>query len=250
MFDGSFRENVDKVTGPIGVSLHRLGVSPDVITVVGVAMAGACAVAIATGNFFTAAVLLALTGLPDALDGAVAKASGRSGPRGAFFDSVSDRLSDGLLFGGAAWYFAGSPDPQFAGSDTPRMALLPFFLYLAASLVSYQRAKAESLGFDAKGGLMERAERFIVLGFGLVFSPLFTVVLWFMLALTVITVVTRFIKVWKQASKVSPVPPSRRSRPASSARSERLRARRSTHSDGASDFRTRALERMAEFRQR
>ncbi len=243
LFDGNFRERVDKVTTPIGQKMYRVGISPDVITVVGVSMAGACGVAIATGNFFTAAVLLALTGLPDALDGAVAKASGRSGPRGAFFDSVSDRLSDGLLFGGAAWYFAGT--------ETPRMAMLPFALFLAASLISYQRAKAESLGFDAKGGIMERAERFIALGFGLLISPLFTAVLWVMLALSTVTVLTRFVKVWRQASAVSPVPPKRRPRPDRSERSERLRARRAARTDSTGgDLRTRARERMAEFRER
>ncbi len=198
MFDGNFRASVDKVTEPMGRGLHAVGLSPDAITGVGVIMAGACAVAIGTGNFFTAAVLLALTGLPDALDGAVAKAAGTSGSRGAYLDSVSDRLSDGLLFAGAGWYLAGT--------DEPRMAMLPFALYIAASLVSYQRAKAESLGFDAKGGLMERAERFIALGFGLVVSSLFVPVLWVMLALTAVTAVTRFIKVWKQATAVRVVP--------------------------------------------
>lgn len=240
MFDGNFREGVDKVTAPIGQALHRVGVSADVITVVGVTMAGLCGVAIAAGNFFTAAVLLALTGLPDALDGAVAKASGSTGPRGAYFDSVSDRLSDGLLFLGAGWYFAGT--------DTPRLALLPFALYLAASLVSYQRAKAESLGFDAKGGLMERAERFIVLGFGLVFSPLFEAVLWVMLALTVITVGTRFVKVWKQASEVTPKAASHR--PARSPRADRVRARRENRTNSVDDLRSMARERMSGFRQR
>jgi CDP-diacylglycerol---glycerol-3-phosphate 3-phosphatidyltransferase len=137
MFDGNLRKGFDKSVAPLGVGLQKAGVSPDVITGVGVAMAAACGAAIGTGNFFTAAVLLLLTGLPDALDGAVAKAAGTSGPRGAYFDSVSDRLSDGLLFAGASWYLAGT--------DNPRMAMLPFALYLAASLVSYQRAKAESL---------------------------------------------------------------------------------------------------------
>ncbi|MFT7597305.1 MAG: CDP-diacylglycerol--glycerol-3-phosphate 3-phosphatidyltransferase [Acidimicrobiales bacterium] len=201
MFDGNLRKGFDKSVAPLGVGLQKAGVSPDVITGVGVAMAAACGAAIGTGNFFTAAVLLLLTGLPDALDGAVAKAAGTSGPRGAYFDSVSDRLSDGLLFAGASWYLAGT--------DNPRMAMLPFALYLAASLVSYQRAKAESLGFDAKGGLMERAERFIALGFGLVFSSLLVPVLWVMLALTSFTAITRFIKVWKQASAVQPAPPVR-----------------------------------------
>lgn len=201
MFDGSFRTNFEKAVSPVGAALSRIGVSPDFITGIGVAMAAGCAVAIGTGNFRVAFLLLVLTGLPDALDGAVAKASGTSGPRGAFFDSVSDRLSDGLLFAGAGWYLAGG-----GGGADPRMALLPFGLYIAASLVSYERAKAESLGFDARGGLMERAERFIVLGFGLLFNEFFVAVLWLMFALTSATAVFRFVKVWRQASGGRPLP--------------------------------------------
>ena len=230
MFDGSFRSTVDRATTPIGRGLHRVGVSPDVITGVGVVMAGACGVAIGRGEFLLAAVLLALTGLPDALDGAVAKAAGSSGPRGAYLDSVSDRLSDGLLFAGAAWYLAGT--------DTPRMAMLPFGLFIAASLVSYQRAKAESLGFEAKGGLMERAERFIALGFGLVFSAIFVEVLWVMFALTVITAVTRFLKVWRQATAARVVPaPAVSSTPSAARRARRRQGRART------DWRERAPRR-------
>lgn len=197
MFDGSFRTGFEKIVAPVGAGLVRIGVSPDLITAVGVSMAAACAVAIGNEKFFLAAVLLLATGLPDALDGAVAKASGTTSQRGAYLDSVSDRLSDGLLFAGCGWYLASS--------DTPRLALLPFGLYIAASLVSYQRAKAESLGYEAKGGLMERAERFIVLGFGLLFSSLLIPVLWVMFALTVATAIFRFIKVWRQASVTHPV---------------------------------------------
>lgn len=192
MFDGNFRTAFEKGMAPIGKSLQQAGVSPDLITGFGVLMAAACGTAIGLGRFPLAVLLLAMTGLPDALDGAVAKAAGKAGPRGAFLDSVSDRLSDGLLFAGAGWYLAGT--------DNPRMAMLPFALYIAASLVSYQRAKAEGLGFNAKGGLMERAERFIALGFGLLFSSLFVATLWVMLALTVATAIFRFVKVWRQAS--------------------------------------------------
>lgn len=192
MFDGNFRTAFEKGMAPIGRSLQQAGVSPDLITGFGVLMAAACGVAIGLEQYPLAVLLLAMTGLPDALDGAVAKAAGKAGPRGAYLDSVSDRLSDGLLFAGAGW--------NLAGSANPRMALLPFGLYIAASLVSYQRAKAESLGFEAKGGLMERAERFIALGFGLLFSSLFVATLWVMFALTVATAVFRFIKVWRQAS--------------------------------------------------
>lgn len=198
MFDGSFRSGFEKSVAPIGKGLQKAGVSPDLITGVGVVMAGACGIAIGLGSFPLAVLLLALTGLPDALDGAVAKAAGTASSRGAYLDSVSDRLSDGLLFLGAAWYLGGT--------DNPRMALLPFGIYLAASLVSYQRAKAESFGWDAKGGLMERAERFLALGFGLLFSSLFVPVLWVMLALTALTAVTRFLKVWAQATAERSVP--------------------------------------------
>ncbi len=192
MFDGNFRTAFERGMAPIGKSLQQAGVSPDVITGFGVLMAAGCGVAIGLGQFPLAVLLLLLTGLPDAIDGAVAKAAGKAGPRGAFLDSVSDRVSDGLLFAGAGWYLAGT--------DSPRMALLPFGLFIAASIVSYQRAKAESLGFEAKGGLMERAERFIALGFGLLFSGLFVATLWVMFALTVATAVFRFVKVWRQAS--------------------------------------------------
>ncbi len=221
MFDGNFRTTVDKATTPIGRGLHRAGVSPDAITGVGVLMAGACGVAIGLGQFPLAVLLLALTGLPDALDGAVAKAAGSSGPRGAYLDSVSDRLSDGLLFAGAAWYLAGT--------DNPRMAMLPFGLFIAASLVSYQRAKAESLGFDAKGGLMERAERFLALGFGLLFSAIFVEVLWVMFALTIFTAITRFLKVWRQATAARGLPvTSRLGSPAAARRARRRQGRART----------------------
>jgi CDP-diacylglycerol--glycerol-3-phosphate 3-phosphatidyltransferase len=238
MFDGSFRTAFDTVVAPVGRGLQRLGVSPDAITAVGILMAAACGVAIGNGWFFWAAVLLALTGLPDALDGAVAKAGGRAGPRGAYLDSVSDRMSDGLLFAGAGWYLSGT--------DSPRMAMLPFALFIVASLVSYQRAKAESLGFVAKGGLMERAERFIALGVGLLLASLFgaavlVATLWIMLALTTATAVFRFYRVWGQASGTIPIaePPQR----LRSGRSRR-RNRRSV-----ADFRARAQAR-AEARRR
>lgn len=229
MFDGNFRKTFETGMAPIGKSIHQAGISPDLITGLGVAMAAACGVAIGFGQFPLAVLLLLLTGLPDALDGAVAKAAGKAGPRGAYLDSVSDRLSDALLFAGAAWYLAGT--------DNPRMALLPFGVYIAASLVSYQRAKAESLGYEAKGGIMERAERFLALGFGLLFSPLFVATLWMMFVLTAFTALTRFNKVWRQASGLTP------------RRVPTRRSRRRRHARPVSDLRQRAQAR-AEARRR
>ena len=197
MFDGHWRTPVDRGLAPIGASLRRAGVSADTITVAGILMASAAAFAIGSGHLRLGLLLLILTGIPDALDGAVAKASGTSSARGAFFDSVSDRLTDALLFGGVAWYLAST--------EPGRIMMLPVALGSAAMLVSYQRAKAESLGFVAKGGLMERAERFIALGFGLLFSNLLIPVLWVMFALTTFTAIQRFVKVWRQASGKQPI---------------------------------------------
>ncbi len=212
MFDGNWRTAVDRGLTPIGVSLRRTGVSADAVTITGIVMATGASVAIAAGYLRVGFLLLILTGIPDALDGAVAKASGTSSQRGAFFDSVSDRLTDTLLFGGIAWYLADT--------EPGHIMMLPVGVMSLAMLVSYQRAKAESLGYDAKGGIMERAERFIVLGFGLLFNEFLLWTLWVMLALTAVTAVQRFIKVWRQASERRPVRPRprRRSRRARSAR--------------------------------
>jgi CDP-diacylglycerol--glycerol-3-phosphate 3-phosphatidyltransferase len=228
MFDGRWRDTVDRGTGPVGRRLQHWGVTADMLTATGLISASATAVAVATGHFAVAIVLLILTGLHDLLDGPVAKASGTSSVRGAFFDSVTDRVADALILGGVAWYLAGT--------HTGHLVLLPFAVLGATSLVSYQRAKAESLGISAKGGLMERAERMILLGIGFL-SPSFLVpVLWVMLALTMVTAVGRFIKVWHLAEAPVPlVAPRRHRRPRtalrtggrkSSASPSRWRARR------------------------
>lgn len=196
MFDGNWRAAVDRGLTPIGVSLHRTGVSADAVTMTGIAMATAACVTIGTGYLRVGFLFLLLTGIPDALDGAVAKASGISSQRGAFFDSVADRLTDILLFGGVAWYLAAH--------EEERIMMLPVAVMCTAMMVSYQRAKAESLGYEAKGGIMERAERFIMLGFGLLFKEILIATLWVMLALTAITAVQRFAKVWRQASESHP----------------------------------------------
>jgi CDP-diacylglycerol--glycerol-3-phosphate 3-phosphatidyltransferase len=147
---------------------------------------------IGLGHFWVGVVLLTVGGLMDTLDGVVAKAAGTSSKKGAFFDSVADRVADALIFGGVAWYLA-------SGSD-PRLAVLPFAILAVSAVISYERAKAESLGYDAKGGLMERAERLILLGVALIIHVIFVPLLGLLLALSAITALQRFVKVWRQAS--------------------------------------------------
>jgi CDP-diacylglycerol--glycerol-3-phosphate 3-phosphatidyltransferase len=192
MFDGRWRARVDQGTTPLGAGLSRIGVTADQLTLTGLVMAAGAAVAIGSGYLWVGVILLIASALPDLLDGPVAKASGTAAPRGAFFDSVADRVTDTLLLGGVAWYLASA--------HGGKAALLPFAVLGAAFLVSYERAKAESLGFNAKGGIMERAERIVLLGIGLLFSALLVPVLWVMLVLTLATAVQRFFMVWRQAS--------------------------------------------------
>ena len=223
MFDGNLRTQVDKGVQPIGAALVNMGVTADVMTIVGIGMSAAAAVVIGSGNLGWGLVLMIFTGLPDLLDGAIAKAAGTSSTRGAYFDSVSDRLADIMLFSGVAWHLSVSRDGQ--------IHMLPVAIMGIAIMISYQRAKAESLGFDAKGGLMERAERFIALGVGLALGAfnenLLLVVLWMMLALTGITAIQRFFKVWKQASVGRPPAP-----PGPITRRRAREARRTTREAG------------------
>jgi CDP-diacylglycerol--glycerol-3-phosphate 3-phosphatidyltransferase len=200
VFDGKFRAPVDKAVKPLGVLLRRTKLTPDHLTVVGLVVGVGAAFAIGAGYLLLGLVLVILAALPDLLDGALAKATDAASQRGAFFDSTVDRITDAVLFGGVAWYLASE--------ESAHTALLPFAVMAMSSLISYQRAKAESLGLDAKGGLMERAERVVLLCVGLLIEPLLVPVLWVMLVLTAITAGQRFVKVWRQA-QVAPVTAAR-----------------------------------------
>ena len=200
MFDGTFRKPVDAAVRPIGAALRKTKLTPDHLTVVGLVIGICSAIAVGSGRLRLGLLLVILAALPDLLDGALAKASNSSSQRGAFFDSTVDRVTDAFLLGGIAYYFAETEDP--------RLAVLPFAVSAVSSVISYQRAKAESLGLDAKGGLMERAERIVVICVGLLIEPwldgALVWIMWGMLLLSTITAVQRFIKVWKQAN-VAPV---------------------------------------------
>jgi CDP-diacylglycerol--glycerol-3-phosphate 3-phosphatidyltransferase len=192
MFDGRWRQAVDRSTGPVGKWLVRMGVTADLLTWSGLVFSVATAVAVGSGHLLLGIPLLALTGFHDLLDGPVAKAAGTASVRGAFFDSVADRVADAVLMGGVAWYLVSVHEGE--------LALLPLAVLGVTSIVSYERAKAEALGLSAaKGGLMERAERMILLGAGFLASWLLVPVLWILLGLVTATAVGRFVRVWRAA---------------------------------------------------
>jgi len=192
VFDKKCRPGVERGLRPVGSDLGKVGITANQLTAAGIVISILAGLAVAQGWLVWGVVLLTLSGATDVLDGAVAKASGTSSPRGAFFDSVSDRISDTFVLGGVAWYLASV--------DGGHAALLPFAVAGASSLISYERARAESLGFSARGGLMERAERMVLIGVGLAFSAVLVPVLWIMLALTLFTAAQRFVMVWRQGS--------------------------------------------------
>ena len=211
MLDRRWRKGVEQGLGPIGDRLRRLGVTADALTVFGLACSVVTALLIASGHFVWAVVALAVAGVSDLLDGAIARCSGQASPRGAFFDSVTDRVSDALLFGGVAWYLAGR---------SPYLPILAFAVAACSMMISYERARAEALGLDARGGLMERAERFVLLGIALAF-PILVPMLWVMLALTGFTAIQRFVRVYRLAGRPTRPAPAhpRMERPATPLRS-------------------------------
>ncbi|MBK5287914.1 MAG: CDP-alcohol phosphatidyltransferase family protein [Acidimicrobiia bacterium] len=208
MLDGRLRATVTRGLNPIGRGLLNLGVGPDVLTLTGLALSIATALFVASGHLVWGVIGLTLSGLVDLLDGSVARTSGRVSSRGAFFDSVIDRASDAVVFGGVAWYL---------GRDSGRLPVLALTAVALAMLISYERAKAEGFGYNARGGLMERAERMVMLGIGLAFDVLVPV-LWIMVALMAVTAVHRFLMVWKQATADLPARP-----PAATGRHRRAR---------------------------
>ena len=191
MLDRRWRKSVEQGLGPLGDRLRRLGISADALTVFGLLCSVVTAVLIASGHLVWAVVGIIVSGVSDLLDGAIARGSGQASPRGAFFDSVTDRASDALLFGGVAWYLA---------DQSPYLPILAFAVAACSMMISYERARAESLGLEARGGLMERAERFVFLAVGCAFNILVPI-LWIMLVLTAFTAVQRFVRVYRQAGR-------------------------------------------------
>jgi CDP-diacylglycerol--glycerol-3-phosphate 3-phosphatidyltransferase len=190
MLDRRWRANVERSLEPVGRGLHVIGVSADGLTMIGLVIAVGTGVLIANGNLLLAVFGVLLSGVPDILDGSVARHSGTAGGRGAFFDSVCDRIADAAFLLGVAWHLT---------AESAELPVLAMAVLALTMLITYERARAESLGYSASGGLMERAERMVLLGAGLAFDVLVPM-LWVMLALTAFTAVHRFVMVWRQAS--------------------------------------------------
>ena len=147
---------------PVGAFFNRIGLMPNTMTILGFVGNMVGAYFIFLGNFPWGGILILLMGPVDALDGTMARLRGEDGAFGAFVDSVTDRYSELVIMGALLLHYS------LAG-DTVGVVLS----YLAAAgsvLVSYTRARAQSLGIDTKIGILTRVERYLVIAPSLIFS--------------------------------------------------------------------------------
>ena len=176
------------------------GISPDAVTLVGTlgVMAGAL-IFFPTGHLLIGVLFITAFVFSDLVDGQMARLSDRSSSFGAFWDSTLDRLGDGAIFGGLVLYFAGPGESYL-------YLCLSLYCVVMGSVTSYARARAESLGMDAKGGLAERADRLVLIlvatGLGAILgtSLLMYAALWILAVASTYTVVFRVRKVHRQAT--------------------------------------------------
>jgi len=201
VLDANLRGTWDKVMRPVGVGLGRLGLTPNSVTLLGVAVQGVVSWLILDGRLLAAGLVAILAALSDGIDGAVAKARGMTSRFGAVLDSTTDRLTDALYFLPIAWLYA--VDPDIAERDEPWVGAVALVALVFSFLISYVRARAEAMGFDAKVGIAERAERLILLVAGLILDQL-PIALVVLTALTVVTFFQRIVHVYRQSAHETP----------------------------------------------
>jgi CDP-diacylglycerol--glycerol-3-phosphate 3-phosphatidyltransferase len=176
-----------RVIEPAISLLARNNVSPNTITTVGTLLTVAAAVVYGTGHIMTAGWIMSATAFFDVVDGEVARRTGRSTVFGAFYDSSLDRVADGALMAGLTVFYATNPIHH-----NLYMMVVCLCGIIGTFLVSYTRARAESLGIDAKVGVMQRPERIVLLSapqalFGLFWNG------WVLIGIIVLLTVTAWI---------------------------------------------------------
>lgn len=169
---------------PIAAVLIKLGISANALTTIGTLSTVIGGVAFAFGYMHAGGFIIGLTAIADALDGIVARRTGQVTVFGAFYDSTLDRVADGALLAGIAFFYAANP----VHHSLPMLAVSLVGI-IGTYLVSYARARAEALGINAKVGVMQRAERVILLCvpqafFGLAFNG------WLLAAVVIVLTVT------------------------------------------------------------
>ncbi len=189
-FSETMRLRFRGVLEPIAGFLNRLGLMPNTMTIIGLIGNSFAAVLLARGEMTWGGMLILLFGPIDALDGTMARLRGMDGHFGAFVDSVTDRYSELVAFGGLLYFYLQTGDPL--------ACMLVFAAAAGSVLVSYVRARGESLGWMTKIGVLTRLERYMVLAPTLIFNyPL--IGLWIIALLGNFTALQRILDIRRQA---------------------------------------------------
>ncbi|NPA90586.1 MAG: CDP-alcohol phosphatidyltransferase family protein [Chloroflexi bacterium] len=191
MFSDIARKWSRQLLRPIARFFWRLGVTPNALTIGGFLLVAGVSVVLARGYFRIGGILLLLTVWLDAVDGALARETGQVTRLGSFLDSTLDRYAEGLLYFGLLVYYTQH--------RAEYMIYLIYLTILGSLLVSYTRAKAESIGVQVTEGLLTRFERLVILILGLIFLHI-EAALWILAPLTHITAIQRILIVWKRAT--------------------------------------------------
>ena len=194
MFTTRFEAWVRRHAEALIAALGRSPLTPNQVTVVGLALTFFASGLVAFGQLRWAGIVLIFAGTCDILDGALARTTNAAYPYGAFLDSTLDRYSEGAVYLGLAAYFVT------IGGPLQRWLVLATLAALAGSfLVSYVRARAQSLGFTCKSGLFQRPERVVVTVIGLLIGgPVLYVVVFLLAIVTNVTALQRIREVWLQ----------------------------------------------------
>lgn len=178
-----------KIVTPVGNLLNRLGIHPNILSILGLLLSIAAGIIYSFGWFFWGSWVVVLAGISDTLDGQLARDSGKGSNFGAFFDSTLDRYSDLFILMGPVLYFSGGS----THSSDPWGVLFGIMAMAGSFMVSYSRARAEGLGLDCRIGLMQRPERMTLLVIGSLLGSIPIVGLLFLKAtLLVLAVSTHF----------------------------------------------------------
>ena len=198
MLNALARGSVSKVTDPVGRGLLRIGLSPDLITVIGTAgVVGGSVGLLATGHLFVGTVVVTAFVLFDLVDGAMARARGYGTDFGVVLDASCARLADGALLGSLAFYAFAMSEHTGRSQALGTAALIAL---VSAQVVSYVKARADSVDLKVGGALAERAERNVIALVGAGLEGLgvphaLAIGLWLLAVVCLITVVQRMVQV-------------------------------------------------------
>lgn len=199
----ALRPGITRVATPVAERLLRVGITPDVVTVVGtVGVAVGSLGFLSRGMFLTGSLVAVLSVFTDMLDGTMARMRGGTSRFGAWLDSTCDRVADAAVFCALAWWYTGAGDDRLA-------AAVALYCLVSGVVVSYEKARAEGLGMRCDVGIAERAERLVLVFVGTSLLGLgapdvvLVVLLWVLAAVTTVTVAQRAVEVRRQAAALA-----------------------------------------------